>query len=99
MCEVARWRWNWLEERRLILAVGRFYGEICELLDCTDRYISLWKERFKQERLSGLNSRYRGAEHRRRALFCPGGIAPTFKVLETSVLSVELRGRPINNDL
>ena len=31
-----------------------------------DRYISLWKERFQQERLSGLDSRYRGAEHRRR---------------------------------
>jgi len=28
--------------------------------------ISLWKERFKQERLIGLGSRYRGAEHRRR---------------------------------
>jgi transposase len=35
-------------------------------LGCSDRYISLWKERFQQERLSGLDSRYRGARHRRR---------------------------------
>src|SRR5260221_10602189 len=50
----------------LMLAAGRSYGEIGEQLDCTDRYISLWKKRFKQERLVGLDSRYRGAEHRRR---------------------------------
>jgi len=50
----------------LMLAAGRSYGEISERLGCTDRYISLWKKRFKQERLAGLNSRYRGAEHRRR---------------------------------
>src|SRR6516225_3403873 len=50
----------------LMLAAGRSYGEISERLGCTDRYISLWKKRFKQERLTGLNSRYRGAEHRRR---------------------------------
>ena len=49
-----------------MLAAGRSYGEISERLGCTDRYISLWKKRFKQERLAGLNSRYRGAEHRRR---------------------------------
>lgn len=50
----------------LMLAAGDSYSEICERLGCTDRYISLWKERFQQERLSGLDSRYRGAEHRRR---------------------------------
>src|SRR5260221_8773650 len=50
----------------LMLAAGRSYGEIGEQLDCTDRYISLWKKRFKQERFVGLDSRYRGAEHRRR---------------------------------
>ena len=50
----------------LMLATGRSYDEISERLGCTDRYISLWKKRFKQERLAGLNSRYRGAEHRRR---------------------------------
>src|SRR3982074_2330412 len=50
----------------LMLAAGRSYSEIGERLGCTDRYISLWKKRFKQERLVGLDSRYRGAEHRRR---------------------------------
>jgi transposase len=50
----------------LMLAAGESYSEICERLGCTDRYISLWKERFQQERLRGLDSRYRGAEHRRR---------------------------------
>jgi transposase len=44
-----------------MLAAGRSYSEISERLGCTDRYISLWKERFKQERLIGLDSRYRGA--------------------------------------
>ena len=50
----------------LMLAAGHSYGEIRARLSCTDRYISEWKRRFKQERLAGLNSRYRGAEHRRR---------------------------------
>src|SRR5271166_2589108 len=50
----------------LMLAGGGSYSEICERLGCTDRYINLWKERFQQERLSGLDSRYRGAEYRRR---------------------------------
>ena len=50
----------------VMLAAGRAYSEISERLACTDRYISLWKKRFKQERLVGLDSRYRGAEHRRR---------------------------------
>jgi len=50
----------------LMLAAGRSYREISQGLDCTARYISLWKKRFQQERLSGLDSRYRGAEHRRR---------------------------------
>src|ERR1700704_4597299 len=48
----------------LMLAGGSSYSEICARLGCTDRYISLWKERFQQERLGGLDSRYRGAEHR-----------------------------------
>ena len=29
----------------LMLAAGRSYSEIGERLGCTDRYISLWKER------------------------------------------------------
>ena len=49
-----------------MLAGGGSYSEIGERLRCTDRYINLWKERFQQERLSGLDSRYRGAEYRRR---------------------------------
>ena len=36
----------------LMLAAGDSYSEICDRLRCTDRYISLWKERFQQERLS-----------------------------------------------
>jgi transposase len=50
----------------LMLAGGGSYSEICKRLGCTDRYINLWKKRFQQERLSGLDSRYRGAEYRRR---------------------------------
>ena len=39
---------------------------ICERLGCSDRYSSLWKERFQQELLSVLDSRYRGAKYRRQ---------------------------------
>src|SRR6202790_451110 len=49
-----------------MLAAGHSYGEIGQRLGASHRYISLWKERFQQERLSGLDSRYRGAKHRRR---------------------------------
>jgi transposase len=41
----------------LMLAAGHSYSEISEELSCTDRYISAWKQRFKQERLAGLDSR------------------------------------------
>ena len=51
----------------LMLAAGHSYSEISQKLACTDRYISGWKLRFKQERLVGLDSRYRGAEYRRRS--------------------------------
>src|SRR6202795_5002242 len=50
----------------LMLADDHSYSEISEKLTCTDRYISTWKLRFKQDRLAGLDSRYRGAEYRRR---------------------------------
>ena len=50
----------------LMLAAGSSYSEISQRLACTDRYISRWKLRFKQERLGGLDSRYRGAAYRRR---------------------------------
>jgi transposase len=49
-----------------MLAAGHSYREISQKLTCTDRYISVWKQRFKLERLAGLDSRYRGAEYRRR---------------------------------
>jgi transposase len=50
----------------LLLAGGHSYSEIGRRLGCTDRYISVWKQRFIQERLAGLYSRYRGNQHRRR---------------------------------
>lgn len=51
----------------LLLAGGHSYSEIGSRLSCTDRYISVWKERFVEERLIGLASRYRGNQHRRRS--------------------------------
>ena len=50
----------------LMLASDRSYSEISQKLTCTDRYISTWKFRFKEDRLAGLDSRYRGAAYRRR---------------------------------
>ena len=50
----------------LMLANDRSYSEISQKLTCTDRYISTWKFRFKEDRLAGLDSRYRGAAYRRR---------------------------------
>jgi transposase len=50
----------------LLLAKGHSFSQVCRRLDCTDRYISVWKRRFKQGRLSGLDSRYRGSQRRVR---------------------------------
>src|SRR6201993_376291 len=50
----------------LLVAKGYSFSEICRRLDCTDRYISIWKRRFEQERLKGLDSRYRGSQRRVR---------------------------------
>jgi transposase len=50
----------------LMLAAGHSYREVRQRLDCSDEYIREWKRRFQEERLVGLDSRYRGAEHRRR---------------------------------
>jgi transposase len=50
-----------------MLADGGSYSEISERLGCKDNYIGPWKERFEQERLIGLDSRYPGAERRRRS--------------------------------
>jgi len=50
----------------LLVAKGLSFSEICRRLNCTDRYISVWKRRFEQERLKGLDSRYRGSQRRVR---------------------------------
>lgn len=50
----------------LLVAKGLSFSEICRRLNCTDRYISVWKRRFAQERLKGLDSRYRGSQRRVR---------------------------------
>src|ERR1700740_1153603 len=50
----------------LLVAKGYSFSEICRRLDCTDRYISVWKRRFQHGRLSGLDSRYRGSQRRVR---------------------------------
>ena len=50
----------------LLVAKGLSFSQICHRLDCTDRYISLWKRRFQERRLSGLDSRYRGSPRRVR---------------------------------
>src|SRR5712672_3321381 len=50
----------------LMLASGHSYREVRERLDCSDEYIREWKKRFQEERLAGLDSRYRGSQRRRR---------------------------------
>src|SRR5258708_12824687 len=50
----------------LLLAKVYSFSQICRRLDCTDRYISVWKKRCQQGRLSGLDSRYRGSQRRVR---------------------------------
>jgi len=50
----------------LLVAKGLTFSEIGRRLECTDRYISVWKRRFQQGRLSGLDSRYRGSQRRVR---------------------------------
>ena len=50
----------------LLVAKGLSFSEICCRLNCTDRYISVWKRRFEQGRLKGLDSRYRGSQRRVR---------------------------------
>jgi len=48
----------------LMLADGGSYSQISERIGCTDHYIGLWQNRFKQERLIGLDSCCSGAERR-----------------------------------
>src|ERR1700751_1059565 len=50
----------------LMLASGHSYREVRERLDCSDEYIREWKRRFQEERLAGLDSRYRGSQRRTR---------------------------------
>ena len=50
----------------LMLAAGHSYREVRERLDCSDEYIREWKRRFQEERLAGLDSRYRGSQRRTR---------------------------------
>src|ERR1700748_122990 len=50
----------------LMLAAGHSYREIRQRLDCSDEYIREWKRRFQEERLAGLDSRYRGSQRRTR---------------------------------
>ena len=50
----------------LMLAAGHSYREVRQRLDCSDEYIREWKKRFQEERLAGLDSRYRGSQRRTR---------------------------------
>src|ERR1700721_594977 len=50
----------------LMLASGHSYREVRQRLDCSDEYIREWKRRFQEERLAGLDSRYRGSQRRTR---------------------------------
>src|SRR4030088_1025223 len=50
----------------LMLASGHSSREVRERLDCSDEYIREWKKRFQEERLAGLDSRYRGSQRRTR---------------------------------
>src|ERR1700685_1739263 len=44
----------------LLLAEGKAYSAIRQVLGCNPNYITRWKGRFKAERLAGLYSHYRG---------------------------------------
>ena len=50
----------------MMLAAGHSYREVRQRLDCSDEYIREWKRRFQEERLAGLDSRYRGSQRRTR---------------------------------
>ena len=49
-----------------MLAAGHTYREVRQRLDCSDEYIREWKRRFQEQRLAGLDSRYRGSPRRTR---------------------------------
>src|SRR5258708_21335567 len=50
----------------LMLAAGHSYREVRQRLDCSDEYIRGGKRRFQEERLAGLDSRYRVSQRRTR---------------------------------
>ncbi len=43
-----------------MLAEGAAYREIAREVGCSSKYVALWKSRFQQARLAGLDSRYQG---------------------------------------
>src|SRR5258708_35772728 len=49
-----------------MLAGGHSYREVRQRLDCSDEDIGEWKRGFQEERLAGLDSRYRGSQRRTR---------------------------------
>ena len=51
----------------LMLSAGGSYCEISKRLGCTFNYISYWRERFKQTRMVGLDSRDPGAGRLRKS--------------------------------
>ncbi len=55
----------------LMLASGHSYREVRQRLDCSDEYIREWKKRFQEERLTGLDSRYRGSNNAEHVLLRP----------------------------
>jgi transposase len=44
----------------LMLAEGASYREIAQEVGCSSKYVALWKSRFQESRLAGLESRYQG---------------------------------------
>jgi len=44
----------------LLLSDGRTYREIATLVDCSEPFISKWKQRFETDRLAGLYTRHAG---------------------------------------
>ena len=46
----------------LLLSDGRTYRRIAELVDCSEPFISKWKQRFETDRLAGLYTRHAGRE-------------------------------------
>ncbi len=43
-----------------MLAEGASYREIAREVGCSSKYVALWKRRFQESRLAGLDSRYQG---------------------------------------